>query len=766
MKPNKKKQSLYVTLGIIIFTTVTLVISLQSAYTYISTKNKIINSMKHDSETTIASLQKNIVNLISSYAVNEYENIVLSEMELNKYFAIIIEDYNMGKILGKPAYISGRIRNNDGKITDYNPESNEQQKKLEQSFYSRKGSILSIQGEKLGSITVYITDEIISQELNTIIYNTIIKSVLLSLTLIISLFITIRLFILKPVSNIISTIDKKDDEGIPTELVPNHGAREIFHLANTINNMVFSIRNSRVKLDEQYNTIRERDDEILTLSKATEQSPASILICSPDNIIEYANPQFEKTSGYSFKELSGKSIEPLFQNNARDIERITALKKALAAGKRWQGELTPKSKHGKNYVIQLSASAISNDQGQTTHHIFLAEDITEQKINEEILRNTQKMDAIGQLTGGIAHDFNNLLGIILGNLELLKMTIGDHPEHIEKIDNAIAGADRGATLTRKLLNFSRQTQAAKEITQVNHFIENLHELISKSVTTAVQVELQLDDNLWPVEVDSGDLQDAILNLSLNARDAMPNGGVIEIKTTNKHLDSNYISQNPEMKQGDYIMISVSDNGTGIPDEVKKNIFEPFYTTKEIGKGTGLGLSMVYSFVQRSNGYIQVYSEEDHGTTFNIYLPRSFDNNDDKSIDISQVIPRGNNEVILIVDDEDKLANAAKYYLEHLGYQAIITNSGDEALTVLKQRNDIDLIFSDVIMPGINGFELAFTALELIPGIKILLTSGFTSKHIKYSDKKEIIYNKLAANLLEKPYTLNEIAIAIHRTFDE
>ena len=764
---NKKyKQSLYITLGIIIISTVTVIMAVQASYSYISTKNKIIEEMKQSSKLTINSLKKNVTNLMASYAINEYENLIQNEMEHQSHFSIVLEDYNMGKILGKKSFVSGKIRDADWNIINFDSENTEQVKQLEACFYSDEDIIITPLGQKVGNITIYISDNILNRELNKIISGTVINAIAISLILIFSLLITIRFFILKPVSNIISAINDSDEDGIPVELIPVQGAAEIFALSKTMNTMIHAIRDSRIRVTEQRDVLKVQDDKLRTLSMATEQSPTSILIFSAGNIIEYVNPQFEITSGYSAKDVIDKPIEDLFKESRFDISLVAAINQTLAAGKRWIGEVAAVTKRGENYFMRLSVSPILLEDGSVTHNICVAEDMTEHKKNEDILRNSQKMDAVGQLTGGIAHDFNNLLGIIMGNLELLQLTLKDNPKALERIDSALAGATRGAQLTRKLLNFSRQDHKKQQLTQINLFVENLRELIAKSVTASIQVEIHLEEHLWPVEIDSGDLEDAILNLSLNARDAMPNGGVLVIETANKQVDGNFVNENPGSREGDFVVISVSDSGTGISEGVRKKIFDPFFSTKEFGKGSGLGLSMVYGFVQRSGGNIQISSEEGNGTAFHIYLPRAIDGQIEQIDDEKQVeLPRGS-ETILVVDDEKGLATSTEKYLQQLGYKTLAAYSGKEALEIFSTTEGIDLIFSDVVMPEMDGFELAFTAAEQQSSIKILLTSGFTSKHMELRSEYKEAHRKFAKQLLSKPYNLRELAIAVRRILDE
>jgi len=530
------------------------------------------------------------------------------------------------------------------------------------------------------------------------------------------------------------------------------GDDELGELATSFNNMV----------DE----LKRREDQLRTLSMATEQSPVSVLISTPDCFIEYVNPQFEKTSGFIANEIVGHSMKFFFQQSKLAPDQIKELKEAVAAGNGWFGEFSPCKKSGERYSLRISISPIKLADGTISHHLYIAEDITEQKRGEEILRSSQKMDAIGQLTGGIAHDFNNILGIIMGNLELLKMGLKNQPKELNRIERALTSTQRGAQLTRKLLGFSRQDHRGQELTQINQFIEGMHELIAKSITAIIRVETQLADDLWSVEIDPGDLEDAILNLSLNARDAMPKGGLLVIETANKHLDANYVKLHPNAHEGDYVMVSVSDTGMGMSAEARKKIFDPFFTTKQLGKGTGLGLSMVYGFVQRSGGHIQLYSEEGKGSTFHIYLPRALGEHDEQIDEEQTEIPRGD-ETILIVDDEETLSEIAESYLQQLGYRTQVASNGKEALNMLAETENIDLIFSDVVMPGgIDGYHLAFAAVKQRPTIRVLLTSGFTSKREEFTNGEQKIYLKLAANLLGKPYNLRVLALAVRQALDE
>ncbi len=381
---------------------------------------------------------------------------------------------------------------------------------------------------------------------------------------------------------------------------------------------------------------------------------------------------------------------------------------------------------------------------------------------EKILRQAQKMDAIGQLTGGIAHDFNNLLSIILGNLELLQR----HYVADEKSKKYIAAihksSQRAADLTRQLLSFSRRQSAQIKATKISDVINDMEDLIARSITPQVEVVTDYADDLWLTDIDPGDFQDALLNLIINARDAMSGRGRLTLEASNCLLDSGYCSLNPNVKEGEYIKLSVSDNGTGIARDQQEHIFEPFFTTKPPGKSTGLGLAMVFGFTSRSHGHIKVYSELGIGTTFHIYLPRS----KSQAGDITRLqksigeLPEGN-ETLLIVDDETDLLALAEESLSVQGYRVITAVDGQQALQKLLEIPDISLLFSDVVMPGgLNGYELAEQACDHYPEIKVLLTSGYTEKAIARNGQA-----RFNANMLNKPYSQAELIRKIRILLD-
>lgn len=416
------------------------------------------------------------------------------------------------------------------------------------------------------------------------------------------------------------------------------------------------------------------------------------------------------------------------------------------------------------WLHDLGTVAVERNEARMLRGVMV--DTTRSRLADAALQRSQKMEAIGQLTGGIAHDFNNLLGVILVHAGILGDLVGQHADARKCIDAVTRSVERGADLTRRLLGFARDAPHETKRVSVNTFIVTMEGLIRKSLTPAIRVETVLAADAWPVEIDPGDLQDAILNLALNARDAMPAGGTLVIETANRTIDDAYTRANPGSAKGDFVMIAVSDTGTGMLPEVAEKAFEPFFTTKAEGKGTGLGLSMVYGFVRRSGGHARIYSEPGAGTTVRLYLPRvPGEAADMTAMDSRAIALPGGDEMILVVDDEPALAEAAVQLLDGLGYHTRKAANAGEALAILEAEPAIDLLFSDVILPGTDGYRLAMAARRLRPDIRVLLTSGFPRKREEFVNGDAAIARELARTLLGKPYTLTELAMAIRRALD-
>jgi PAS domain S-box-containing protein len=479
------------------------------------------------------------------------------------------------------------------------------------------------------------------------------------------------------------------------------------------------------------------------------------------------NEAYCETVGYTSKEFMKLTVDKLTHPEDRGMSKT--LMDEVLSGKRltYQIEKRLVRKDGTIVPAQVNVSLVKDNNNMPVHYVAQIQDLSALKEREEQLRHSHKMDAVGKLTGGIAHDFNNILGIILGNLEILKSTVAGETKTVLRVDKAISGVDRGANLIKKLLSFSRKTTHAAAITNVNDHILNIEDFIKKSLTVSVKINKSFAKDLWPVEIDSSDLEDAILNLSLNARDAMPEGGELTFETENITLDEQYTEAIIDNKVGDYVVISVGDTGTGIEPELIDKVIEPFFTTKAVNKGTGLGLSMVHGFIQRSGGHMKIISELGKGTTFKLYIPRSYNNNIIKPNQLSNQkdIPSGK-ETILVVEDEKHLCEIAEAQLINLGYSVFTANNATYALEILNANKDIDLLFSDIVMPNnLDGYEMASSALKIHPKLKILFTSGNSQNLENKIKDDDAEISRLALNMLHKPYNHYELAIAIRKSLD-
>jgi len=491
-------------------------------------------------------------------------------------------------------------------------------------------------------------------------------------------------------------------------------------------------------------------------------------LMSTDGILLDANRTSLEFGNVHPSDVLGKPFwdGPWWLHSKEAQEQLQDAIKRAASGQFVRFEIEHRGANNNAVTIDFSLKPVFDENGDVELLIPEGRDISTRKKLEQQVRRSQKMEAIGQLTGGIAHDFNNILGIVMGNLELLKENLTGDEVAVRRLDAALRGTQRGADITKKLLAFSRTHATGQQLISPNLFIQEVDELLRKSLTVSIHLEFDLANDLWSVKVDPGDFQDALVNLAFNARDAMVNGGTLLIETANKVIDEEYVLSNPQAHVGEYVMVSVSDTGHGMSREVIDRAMEPFFSTKSHGKGTGLGLSMVYGFVQRSGGHLKIYSEVGEGTTFNIFLPRAHETPSLSKAPHPSDIPRGS-ETILVVDDEEALAEVAVSQLKGLGYRTHMASSGRQALEALKGNQDIALLFSDVIMPGgMDGYDLAFQALEIRPKLKVLLTSGFTQKREELTNGHKAAYTELTSTLLSKPYSKSELAIAVRSCLDK
>lgn len=386
---------------------------------------------------------------------------------------------------------------------------------------------------------------------------------------------------------------------------------------------------------------------------------------------------------------------------------------------------------------------------------FYAE-ATRREVAEESLRRSQRMDAIGQLTGGIAHDFNNLLMVILGNIQMALSKVTEERSR-KQLLNAQRGAERAADLTKRMLAFSRSQALDPKVVDLNRLVGNLYDLLGRSLGEAISIEIVQGAGLWRVEIDPTELESALLNLAVNARDAMADGGRLTIETANAFLDERYCAAIEGLKPGQYVMLGVTDTGAGMPNSVLEKAFDPFFTTKPAGAGTGLGLSQVYGFVRQSGGHVAIYSEVDHGTTVKVYLPRSSNDLPREAESRPEAMPRGNGEIILVAEDDKAVRDFVTTSLRDLGYQPRSASNGQEALESLNSDTAIDLLLTDVVMPGMNGRSLADEASKRMPGLKVLFMTGYSRNAIVHNGRLDP-----AVSVIQKPFSQDVLAQRIRR----
>ena len=496
--------------------------------------------------------------------------------------------------------------------------------------------------------------------------------------------------------------------------------------------------------------------------------PDGILVVDADLRVVKWNEHFPDFAGVPTKLLhEGQGLAEVLRAQAvggefgdvdvdAEVERRLALIRSGAS----TGAIVRRRPNGR--VLELRRSPMA-DSGFVT----LYTDITARCEAEQQLRQAQKMEAVGQLTGGMAHDFNNLLTVIGSNQDLALEALGksDLVGADRRVRTAQAGTQRAATLTKRLLAFARKQDLLPEIADANRIVSDMSELIRHSIGTAVELETVLAGGLWDALIDTHQLENALINLAINSHDAMPGGGKLTIETANTHLDATYAAHNTEVTPGQYVMVAVSDSGTGMTPEQVEKAFEPFYSTKGPGKGSGLGLSQVFGFIKQSNGHVKIYSELGAGTTIRMYLPRYVE--DEPEISLLQVsaprldLPRARDEddILVVEDDEDVLVCSVEA-LESLGYQVLGVRNAMAALSALESHPQVRLLFTDVELPDRNGQDLAVEVLQRRPDIAVLYATGYAANAVLH---RHVLVR--GARALTKPFTLSELAKAVREVLD-
>ncbi|CAD7023830.1 hybrid sensor histidine kinase/response regulator [Pseudorhizobium endolithicum] len=535
-------------------------------------------------------------------------------------------------------------------------------------------------------------------------------------------------------------------------------------------------------LRQAQETARANENRFRTLAQSL---PNQVWTAQPNGEVEWCNDQVYRYSGLDKIFFDAATRSPMIHPD--DVESVTRhWQDCLRSGRLFETEMRLRRHDGTYRWFISRAAPITNNNGDIILWVATNTDIEEQKKTEshlehlaeslgqtveartqelertqEALRQSQKMEAIGNLAGGIAHDFNNLLQVITGNLQLLNRQIAGDEVAERRVSSALAGAARGARLASQLLSFGRRQPLEPKVINLSRLIREMDHLLRRSLGEAIEIDTIVGGGLWNTLVDPSNVENALLNLAINARDAMDGQGKLTIELGNAFLDDEYARSAYDVKAGQYVMLAVSDTGCGMTQDILEKVFDPFFTTKPDGKGTGLGLSMVYGFVKQSGGHIKIYSEPSNGTTVRIYLPRSLEAEDVVTDALTGPVT-GGSETVLVVEDDEAVREVTVGLLTELGYKVLKAKDADSALAIVESGAPIDLLFTDVVMPGrLKSRDLARKAKERLPMLGVLFTSGYTENSIVHGGRLDP-----GVNLLSKPYTREALARKIRQAIEQ
>ncbi|WP_370633579.1 histidine kinase famiy protein [Acidovorax sp. sic0104] len=520
-------------------------------------------------------------------------------------------------------------------------------------------------------------------------------------------------------------------------------------------------------LGSNVTTISDHSSDIFFTAIETTRMPMLVTDPrQPDNPIVFANRAFLSMSGYSREEILGSNCRFL-QGPATDRATVASVRQAISERTEITTEILNYRKDGTSFWNALYISPVYNHDRELVYFFASQLDVSRRRDAEQALAQAQKMEALGQLTGGISHDFNNLLQVISGHLEILKRRVkaGNGDEAVlDSADSAVAAVKKASTLTQQLLAFARKQRLEGRPINLNAAAQNIRNLIKDTVDAGITLDMDLSPDLANCQVDPTQLELALLNIITNARDAMPQGGTVIVSTANVHVTGADVTAYGGLRPGQYVSISITDSGEGIPPELIKQVVNPFFTTKPEGKGTGLGLSMVYGFAKQSGGTVNLYSEVGVGTTVRLYFPATTQPPSQRDSSDDEVSEHGGSELILVVDDRREVADLAGAMLESLGYSVRIETDAATALAWIGESgggNRPDMVFSDVLMPGgMNGFMLARELRSRHPGIAILLTTGYAGDGSMVDDVEGVEFD-----ILKKPYGMKDLARRVRLALD-
>jgi PAS domain S-box-containing protein len=509
-------------------------------------------------------------------------------------------------------------------------------------------------------------------------------------------------------------------------------------------------------LKEEIQERQRVEEQIREQAALLDKAQDTIAVHDLEGNIVYWNKSAERLYGWQANEVLGKNATELLYKHVSFSPGNNPLKVALDTGE-WSGELKQATKDGKEITVQSRWTLVRDNDGTPKSLLVINSDITEKKRLEAQILRTQRMESIGTLAGGIAHDLNNVLSPILLSINLLEKNLTDEQskQFLKLIESS---ARRGEALVKQVLTFARGFEGEKTLMAVSHIIKEMQTFAVQSFPKNVELRTQLPKDLWNIHGDPTQIHQVLLNLCVNARDAMPNGGIVTIAGENAILDRNYAAMNPEAKPGPYIVLKVKDNGTGIPPEVVDRIFEPFFTTKEVGKGTGIGLSTLHAIVKGHGGFVTVQTEVGKGTEFAVYLPAVEARATEGADQTQETIPLGSGELVLVAEDEPVIREITKDSLERHGYRTVVANDGIEALAqYLQHKDEVKLVMLDMIMPYMDGPSTIRALEKMNPDVKVLAVSGSSEKMqaAEAASRKPIRF-------LPKPYTTDKLL----RTLDE
>ncbi len=552
--------------------------------------------------------------------------------------------------------------------------------------------------------------------------------------------------------------------GVEFEMIAKDGSHVLVSVEGTIGRhpdgtfrQTHCILNDITETKRIEEELRRQKDEYETIFNSV---PSIISYVDGNGVFIHCNKAVSENLGLPLHEIEGRSYREILPEDAESLLREND--EVISTGKPTVNLIRPfHSISGKQGWLRVTKVPHYDKEGNITGVIALSEDITERRVLEQQLNQRQKMEELGFLAGGVAHDFNNLLTVIMGFSELARDNVKDNVMLKKYLDNIIQATDRAANLTHQLLAFAHQQVIEPKVVCLNDLTMEMEKMLRRLIGEKIELVSRYDPNLWSVVVDPGQYEQIILNLAVNARDAMENGGVFTMETQNIHLDKDYPRLHPALMMGDYVMVTVSDTGHGISEDTLPHIFKPFYSTKPKGKGTGLGLSTCYGIMKQSNGLIDVESEVARGSTFRLYFPRSEETNRQSAIGMADERKTSGVETILLVEDEEMVSETAKLSLSAHGYQILCARDGMEALEIFHdRRKDIDLIISDVVMPRMGGRDLLDRIREFDSRIPFILASGYTD-HLQIVEQVA----EKGAFFIHKPYTPISLVHMVREVLD-